>query len=542
MPELFEETRTLAEATTGAGRRRVIQLIDAGWSKNGRYYGPATLREAATQRIFPAGTPMFVDHPTLSESAERPERSIKDLAARLATDARFTDGRLVAEADLFGPWEPVINDLAEHIGVSIRAAGTLEYGEAEGQEGPIVTAITEGISVDFVTAPARGGKILALVEAARGGMLSEARNIGQWLESRLHLSFTQLADDMFGTGRLSRDERIALSSAVGDALAAFVTRVEADQPQLYQRDLWEGPDDEIQMGEAARAFAEGHGMTANDLSSALSDAVRAAHGGKNTYAWICDNTDEWVVYRVDTDTGKGGGLYQQTYTVADGQVTLTGKPAEVTAHTTYTPAGQPPAASQGTAAEATQNAPGSPPADVTPTKEEGMPELTEAEARALTESRDAALAEAEKARAEADAAAAASAVSDLELARFRATEAARPIAATLLAESGLPAPSQTRLLAAVIEATSVPLTDAYLLNGTLYRAQVAEAIKTEQTYVASLREADGQGQPRGLGDSTSLAEPNAETTAKTTDALVESFKANGMSEAAARLAATGRPF
>ncbi|MFD0851690.1 hypothetical protein ACFQ07_05640, partial [Actinomadura adrarensis] len=178
---------------------------------------------------FPAGTPMYIDHPTVSEQQERPERSLKDLAARLTTDARFENGALVAEAEIYSPWRPVINEMAKTVGVSIRAAGTLEYGEAEGREGPIVTGLTEGISVDFVTSAARGGKVLELIESAREGMqvqLGEARStIGTWLESRLHLAFTEMADHMYGDGRLSREERIALSSAVGDALAAFTTRV-----------------------------------------------------------------------------------------------------------------------------------------------------------------------------------------------------------------------------------------------------------------------------------------------------------------------------
>ncbi|MEU8199282.1 hypothetical protein AB0C10_36405 [Microbispora amethystogenes] len=245
----LEETATLAEAGKLTGRRRRIQLIDAGWSANGRYYSPQVLAEAAAAKVFPAGTPMYIDHPSASERVDRPERSVKDLAARLATDARFENGALVAEATVFGPWLPVINEVADHIGVSIRAAGRIEAGEAEGRQGLLVTEISEGISVDFVTTPAAGGKVLQLIESVQAEM-AEARNVGAWIESRLHLALTREADDMYGNGRLTRDERKALSSAVGDALDAFVTALQDSAPALYERDLWDDPPIAADMAES----------------------------------------------------------------------------------------------------------------------------------------------------------------------------------------------------------------------------------------------------------------------------------------------------
>lgn len=87
--------------------------------------------------------------------------------------------------------------------------------------------------------------------------LKEARNTGEWLEARIHLLFTEIADTMFGEGRLSRDERIALSSAIGGALDAFRTTVEADAAGLYQRDIYDGPEaagEMIEAGELSPAF------------------------------------------------------------------------------------------------------------------------------------------------------------------------------------------------------------------------------------------------------------------------------------------------
>lgn len=238
----------LVEAAKATGRRRRIQLIAAGWSANGRYYSPQVLAEAAAAKVFAAGTPSYIDHPSESERADRPERSVKDLAARLATDAVFEGGALVAEADVFGPWLPVINEMADYIGVSIRASGRVEPGEAEGRRGMIVTEISEGISVDFVTTPAAGGRVLEMVESVRAD-LAEARNVGAWIESRLHFALTREADDMYGNGRLTRDERKALSSAVGDALDAFVASLTSSAPALYERDLWDEPETAADMAE-----------------------------------------------------------------------------------------------------------------------------------------------------------------------------------------------------------------------------------------------------------------------------------------------------
>lgn len=244
-PEASEVVE-LGEAVKGTGRRRKIQLIQAGWSKNGRYYPAEVLAEAARNRIFPAGTPMYADHPTLSEKIERPERSIRDLAARLDSDARYENGRLVSEATSFGTWNAVLNGpdgLAENVEVSVRCFGELTEGTAEGREGLIVSKITEGRSVDFVTEGAAGGKVLELLEAVqKSEAIEEGGSVGASIEARMHTAFTIMCDEMYACGKLTRDERIGLSNSVGDALASFVSRVERDQPQLYEREVWQGPD------------------------------------------------------------------------------------------------------------------------------------------------------------------------------------------------------------------------------------------------------------------------------------------------------------
>lgn len=236
--------REAVAVPAGSGSRRKITIISEGWGSSGYYSRELLARDGP--RIFPAGTHMYLDHPTATEEMERPERSVRDLAARIATTPYMEGPDLVAEAVIFPHWAPVIDALADDIGVSIRARGEAREGEAEGRTGPIITSLDEGLSVDFVTRAGRGGRIGNLIESARRspGPLEEARNAGHWLESRIHRDFTIMVDDLFGQGYLTRAERISLSHAIGDALTAFSASVEANLPDLYRRDPYTGPPEE----------------------------------------------------------------------------------------------------------------------------------------------------------------------------------------------------------------------------------------------------------------------------------------------------------
>lgn len=175
-----------------------IKVISPGWGSAG-YYSPEVLEAASTARAFPAGTQMYLDHPTVSERGERPERSLRDLAAVLETDATWHDDHpqgpgLYAEARVFSQYRDLVAEMADHIGVSIRAAAELAQGEAEGRRGPIVEKIVEGLSVDFVTKAGRGGKVLAVYEAHRPAL--EAGLYSDDLRNRLRSALV----DRFGEG------------------------------------------------------------------------------------------------------------------------------------------------------------------------------------------------------------------------------------------------------------------------------------------------------------------------------------------------------
>jgi len=157
-----------------------VKLIQPGWGTSG-YYGPGLL-ERDGPKVFAQGTKMYWNHPTATEERERPERSLRDLAAELAGPAEWradgpTGPGLYADAHVFGPFRDAVNELAPHIGVSIRAMGKANKGQAEGREGNIIEEIVSAQSVDFVTEPGAGGRVLQLFESARRDVAPEPQEV-----------------------------------------------------------------------------------------------------------------------------------------------------------------------------------------------------------------------------------------------------------------------------------------------------------------------------------------------------------------------------
>lgn len=177
-PTMLREARAhggaVLEAVDATQGRYLIQIISPGMGSSG-FYPREALQQAATARIWPKGCHMYLDHPTESEERDRPERTLRDLAAVLDEDARWDESRqaLVAEARVYSDFREALTERAADIGVSIRATAIVEYGDVDGRNVPIITEFTEGLSVDFVTAAGRGGKILQVIESARATRLGE---------------------------------------------------------------------------------------------------------------------------------------------------------------------------------------------------------------------------------------------------------------------------------------------------------------------------------------------------------------------------------
>lgn len=157
-------TESTATAQPQQGGRMLVQLITPGDGSSG-VYAPEVLEAAAAAGVFGAGTLMFADHPGMTESQDRPERSIRDVAGVLTENARWDGTALVAEARTYEPWASVLSQMHDAIGVSIRASARVEESDDRGR--PVIAELVEGISVDFVTYPGRGGAIREVYESAR---------------------------------------------------------------------------------------------------------------------------------------------------------------------------------------------------------------------------------------------------------------------------------------------------------------------------------------------------------------------------------------
>lgn len=161
---LTESTVLTTPATDSKGIWRVC-IIEADVQGSSGYY-PADVLMRDGPTAFPAGTHVYLDHPTRSEEDERPERSVLDLAGYLVDDARFEDaedGRgLFTRIQFLPSIKDRIAELAEHVGLSIRASGAIE----ETDQGRVVRSISNGLSVDVVTRAGAGGRLVVMTESA----------------------------------------------------------------------------------------------------------------------------------------------------------------------------------------------------------------------------------------------------------------------------------------------------------------------------------------------------------------------------------------
>ena len=160
-----EASSGLTESVDG---RYLIRIIDAGEGSSA-VYPPAVVEQAATDRIFPAGTRIHLDHPRESDEHDLPARSVKDWCAVITEDAVWnpTAQALEAPIKVFRPYQVLVEDLKDHVGLSIHA--WIESAPAPGK--PVATRFLPSPhnTVDFVTAAGRGGRILAALESARAG-------------------------------------------------------------------------------------------------------------------------------------------------------------------------------------------------------------------------------------------------------------------------------------------------------------------------------------------------------------------------------------
>lgn len=171
--KIIKETAGTLQASLSESKdgKKLAGIISPGQGSCG-FYSQDVIEAAAPALVFPKGTHMYFDHPTMTEAEDLPERSTLKLGAVTTENARWDAdlGMLVAEWKPIAAYKELLEDdtFLGAIGLSIRATAEVE----ETDEGPVVKRLVEGKSIDFVTKAGRGGAILDVYESARPAVVN----------------------------------------------------------------------------------------------------------------------------------------------------------------------------------------------------------------------------------------------------------------------------------------------------------------------------------------------------------------------------------
>lgn len=497
MPQPVFETVTLSErGTPGQAGRWKVQVISAGLGSSG-YYSPQVLENAAKNELIKAGTPLFFDHASESERADRPERSVRDIAAVFTGAATYDPAHEALEGDvqIFGPYRDLVAEMAPHIGLSISGSATdITEGEYEGRRVPVIEDLFAISSVDLVTKAGRGGQFVSpLLESARAEVDRQAFDAGIPVDEATY-----------------SDIQTALCDAVrteygGEKTYAWVRDFD-DQTVWFEVSANGGSDDAL--------YGQGYSFDSASGEASLT-------GGRTE------------VRAVTTYQPVGTSSTSES-TAKEGHMTDTPTAAEEAATTTETTTTAPSAAVEETAtgqpaAESTSTNP-------SPTQEAHMTDTTQGADGTAPAAQETAPVSGQAPRNPREVMEAQLREQGHQIALLRAENRARDIVAEVLASGWIGDAQRARLTGALV--TDLPLTEAGALDEQALRDRAQRGLDEAETEAAEILSAAGVGTPRGLG---ALATPATEATGKQyEDTLRESFISRGMSETAADLAVKGR--
>lgn len=296
--QLAERVGTLLEAPVSSGskfgKRWRVKVIEAGQGSSA-FYPERVLEDYAS--VFRAGTHVYMDHPTMSEEFERPERSALDLMGKLVTEAEYQDGALYAEVEFYDRFAQIITEMADDVGLSIRALGTAE----ESEDGtPTLTSFVEVLSVDVVTRAGAGGALIEMLESARptatGEIDREAQDIPM-KESKMNEEQEMLLKQVLES-----------LNGLTPALAAIAESMKPAEPETPEVDALDVADTLAGAGltEAGRkqVIAAVKGGTAlaeavkvqKEYEEAIAEAAKTAAGGYGTLNESGDKAPERVAF------------------------------------------------------------------------------------------------------------------------------------------------------------------------------------------------------------------------------------------------------
>ena len=288
---------TVAPDAAQPGKFRIRIIEGDRWGSSGYY--PATVVRNDGPRVFASGTQMFLNHPGMQEEFDRPERSVSDLVGIISSTPEWNEETksLEADATFFSAYAPMLREIAPHVGVSIRAYASSEYGEIGGQFGEIITGFIAAESVDVVTRAGAGGAIISTIESATSAFRASQPRGEQQKESAV-----------------ATEDNAALLAAITGMTEALVAEAKARTDAAAQKKADEA---------AAKAAAEElEKVNPLDLAGALTESklpkayqarvVEAVKGGMSVEDAIKGAKDELVEVLKESapvaPTFPGGGV------------------------------------------------------------------------------------------------------------------------------------------------------------------------------------------------------------------------------------------
>lgn len=220
MTVIIESVGSVSNAN-GKWRAR---LIEANVKGSSAYY-PAEVLESGAP-LFKAGTHMYMNHMTAEEAAVRPEGDVNNLIGVLESDAVMEADGLYADLTIFSHHKERLKEMAPHIGLSIRAHGSVE----ESDSGPVLKEFTSVESVDVVTKAGAGGKFVSLAESAKPGLLENTASAEATPESK-ELKMEQEVREAFDKIEAAL---AALPTSISTAVAEAMKPAEVEPPKVEE--------------------------------------------------------------------------------------------------------------------------------------------------------------------------------------------------------------------------------------------------------------------------------------------------------------------
>lgn len=174
--KISESTNTSVLKPVKGTRKWLVRLITEGQGSTGVYTKEAL--QGSFAEAFPVGTHMYIDHATEAETYERPEGTLTKLAAVIAETPHWQDAPepgMYATIEVVEQWAPFIEQVSDIIGVSIHCGATLVQDDGLVTVGEPALPVIESFipspvnSVDFVTVPGAGGRLVEALESFKNG-------------------------------------------------------------------------------------------------------------------------------------------------------------------------------------------------------------------------------------------------------------------------------------------------------------------------------------------------------------------------------------